>query len=119
MTNKEGNTEDTLVILWTTKDPEVAENMIFMYAKKAKSMGWWENIRVVLWGPSANLMANHAELQGRLEDVIASGVKVLACKTCADTYGVSGILEGLGIEVLYMGEHLTNYLKSGVYMLTL
>lgn len=119
MTRPENNPGKSLVILWTTRDPEVAENMIFMYAKKAKSMGWWETIQVVIWGPSAKLMAGDTDLQGSLADVIDSGVEVIACKTCADRYGVSEVLEGLGITMRYMGEPLTGYLQSGVHMITL
>lgn len=119
MTVPDDNPKKSLVVLWTSRDPEVAENMIFMYTKKAKSMGWWETIQVVIWGPSANLMAGDTDLQASLADVIDSGVEVIACKTCADRYGVSDILEGLGITVRYMGEPLTGYLQSGVHMITL
>ena len=48
-----------------------------------------------------------------------SGVEVLACRACADRYGVSEKLEELGIKVIYMGEPLTQYLKSGLHVISL
>jgi hypothetical protein len=47
-----------------------------------------------------------------------AGVVLEACKSCSDMYGVSENLEKLGIDVKYMGQPLTNYLKQGVTVLT-
>ena len=47
-----------------------------------------------------------------------SGVELLACKECADSYGVSEKFEELGIEVKYMGQPLTSMLKSDWVSLT-
>ena len=110
---------DSLVILWTTRDPEVAKNMVFMYAKNSRLKGWWKEVRLVVWGPSADLMADNLELQTELEELLASGVEVLACRACADRYGVSEKLEELGINVIYMGQPLTDYLKSGLHVISL
>jgi hypothetical protein len=50
--------------------------------------------------------------------MISHGVELLACKACADSYGVYPSLEALGIEVKYMGEPLTSYLKNDVKVIT-
>jgi hypothetical protein len=42
-----------------------------------------------------------------------------ACKACSDMYGVTENLKRPDIEVIYMGEPLTNYLKNGWKVLTL
>ena len=39
-----------LVVLWTSGDREVALKMVFMYIFNAKSRGWWEEIRLIIWG---------------------------------------------------------------------
>ena len=104
---------DKLFILWTSRDPEVAKNMVFMYAKNAKLKGWWGTVRVIVWGPSAELLVNDAGLQAELADTRKAGVEVQACKACADRYGVSARLEALDVEVLYIGATLTEYIKSG------
>jgi hypothetical protein len=42
-----------------------------------------------------------------------------ACKACADLYHVSPKLKELGIDVKYMGQILTDYLKSDKVVLSL
>ena len=118
MVEDQVNTDNALVIIWTTQDPEVAENMVFMYAKNAKARGWWEDVRLVIWGPSANLMAENPGLHKHIQDLTDAGVQILACKACADNYGVASALEDLGINVMYMGEPLTQYLKAGLPVIT-
>ena len=119
MEKKKLDANDSLVILWTTRDPEVAKNMVFMYAKNSRLKGWWKEVRLVIWGPSADEMADNLELQIELEKLLNSGVEVLACKACADSYGVSEKLEELGVKVLYMGEPLTEYLKAGLHVISM
>lgn len=47
------NDKNQLVVLWTSQDREVAMNMVFMYTKNSKLKGWWENVRLIICGPSA------------------------------------------------------------------
>jgi hypothetical protein len=109
---------DSLVVIWSSADPEVATKMVFMYTKNSKLKGWWEHVRLVIWGPSAQLLASNRELQEELEDLRTAGVELQACKRCADLYGVADKLESLGIEVIYMGAPLTEMLKTGWTCLT-
>ncbi len=102
-----------LAVLWITQDKEAAQNMILLYTRNSKLKGWWENVRLIIWGPSANLLANDVELQAELEELKTAGVELLACKACADRYGVSDKLTDLGIDVIYMGAPLTGMLKEG------
>jgi len=102
-----------LAVLWVTQDKEVARSMVFMYTRNSKLKGWWGQVRLIVWGPSANLLANDVELQAELEGLKSAGVELLACKACTDRYGVSDKLTELGIEVLYMGAPLTGMLKEG------
>lgn len=101
-----------LVVLWTSQDPEVARNMAFMYARNSKLKGWWEQVRFVVWGPSAKLLASDESLQAELLEMRAAGVELQACKACSDRYEVSDKLASLGIDVIYMGVPMTEYLKS-------
>lgn len=101
-----------LAIVWTSADREVAFKMAFMYAYNAKKNGWWDEVKLVVWGPSAKLLAGDEDLQTEIFEMKTIGVEMVACKACADQYGVSETLENLGIEVIYMGESLTNMLKS-------
>jgi len=110
---------DSIVIVWTAGDREVAKKMVFMYSKNSRLKGWWGKVRLVVWGPSAQLLAVDQELQEELEDLQAAGVELLACKACADLYGVTDKLTALGIEVIYMGAPLTEMLKTGWTCLTI
>lgn len=59
------------------------------------------------------------ELQAELGELKQAGVELQACKACSDRYGVSDKLASLGVEVIYMGVPLTEYLKSGWASLTI
>jgi hypothetical protein len=103
---------DALVVLWSSADKEVATKMAFMYTLNAKLRGWWKDVTLIVWGPSAKLLTEDSELQDRIEEMKAAGVVLLACKACSDGYGVSEGLEKLGVEVKYMGEPFTQILKD-------
>lgn len=107
------NEPDELHVLWTSSDREVALSMVFMYVFNSKTRGFWENVNLIVWGPSAKLLGQDEELQGRVKQMIEAGVKVSACVACANMYGVAGILEKLGIEVKGMGQPLTQLMKEG------
>jgi hypothetical protein len=107
-----------LAVIWSSADREVALSNVFMYTRNSLLRGWWEKVRLVIWGPSAKLMADDEELQDQLTGLREAGVELLACKACADMHGVSDELEKLGIEVKYMGQPLTDMLKSGWAVLT-
>lgn len=102
-----------LVVLWITGDPEAATHMALMYAKNSRLKEWWDQVRLVVWGPSAKLLADNPDIQAEVEDCMAAGVHVEACRACADRYDATKALESLGVDVIYMGEPMTRYLKSG------
>jgi hypothetical protein len=114
----ESTTNKSLAILWVTQDREAAVNMALMYAKNSKLKGWWEQVRLIVWGPSARVLATDQGLQTELEATKEAGVEIQACKACADRYGVSDALERMGIEVIYMGQPLTHLIKNGWHLLS-
>ena len=114
----EASTERGLVLLWVSRDREAALNMAFMYAKNSLRKGWWPRVRLVVWGPSAELTTQDAGIQKELKAMAKAGVELKACKACADNYGVSDQLSALGVEVIYMGQPLTRMLKEGWSVLT-
>jgi len=103
---------DTLVVVWSSGDSEVATKMAFMYTLNAKRKGWWKHVILIVWGPSAKLLTEDGDLQDRIEEMREAGVDLLACKACSDSYEVSESLEKLGVEVKYMGEPFTQMLKD-------
>ena len=107
-----------LAVLWTSGDREVALKVAFMYTLNAKTQGWFDEVTLIVWGPSSNLLAHDPELQDHVREMAEAGVEVVACRACADSYGVSEELESLGIEVKYMGVALTEMLKGDWEVLT-
>jgi len=107
-----------LLVVWTSGDRDVALRMVFMYTHNAKLQGWWDDVQLLVWGPSSRLLAMDGELQDSIRKMKEAGVILTACKACADSYGVSKTLENIGIEVKYMGVPLTEMLKSGWTTLT-
>lgn len=108
-----------LAVLWTSGDPEVAEKMAFMYTYNAKKQGWFEEVVLIVWGPSAKLLSENKMLQDYVKKMQVSGIKVEACIACARMYEVDGKLQELGIEVKGMGIPLSNYQKDGWKTLSL
>ena len=109
----EKNEPAKLMVLWTSGDRDVALKMVFMYTYNAKKSDWWKEIRFVIWGPSSLLLSVDKELQDYIKKMMDEGVIVEACKACADSYGVSDKLASFGIDVKYMGQPVTDMLKSG------
>lgn len=107
-----------LAVVWTSGDPEVAHRVCLMYTHAARKANWFDEVRLVVWGPSANLLAGDKDLQVKIKAMMADGVVVQACIVCADSYGVTESLRGLGIEVKGMGQPLTQMLKDGYKVLT-
>lgn len=109
---------ESVFIIWSSADPEVAHNTAFMYAHNALTRGWWQRVRLIIWGPSARLAAEDEDIQEKLQVMMNDGVEVWACRACADNYGVAPALEEFGVNVIYVGEPVTAMLKDGWKQLT-
>lgn len=107
-----------LAVLWTSGDRDVALRMVFMYTLNAMSRAWFDEVQLIVWGPSSKLLSVDEELQAEVGKMEEAGVELVACKACADSYGISGKLEELGVEVKYMGRPLTEMLKSDWVVVT-
>lgn len=105
-------TKDKLVVVWTSGDKEVAMKMVFMYTYNARKYGWWDDITLLVWGPSSKLLSDDKELQEYVRKMLNEGIEVLACKACADMYEVADDLSQIGVTVRYTGEDLTNFIKE-------
>ncbi len=110
--------DSRLAVVWTSADPDVAHRVCFMYTQNAAKNQWFGEVRLIVWGPSARLLAGDKDLQAKIKAMIKDGVVVQACIACADSYGVTETLRGLGIEVKAMGKPLTDILQSDYKTLT-
>jgi hypothetical protein len=107
-----------LNVLWTTAEKDVAIRMIFIYLMDAKGMGWFDEIDLIIWGPSAKLVAQDKQVQKELDFLMQSGINVIACEGCTQAYKVTDQLRALGINVKFMGEPLTSILHSDEKLIT-
>ena len=107
-----------LAVVWSSGDPEVAHRVCFMYTDNAKKKKWFDEVTLIVWGPSARLLAGDQDLQAKIKAMLEDGIKVQACIACADSYGVTEQLRKLGIEVKPMGQPLTDLIKGGWHILT-
>ncbi|WP_295052438.1 DsrE family protein [Sulfuricurvum sp.] len=103
---------DKLLIVWSSGEIEVAKKLVLLYGSVILPRGYWDEAHLMVWGPSAKLLAENTELQAMVAKVIESGVKASACVVCSDDYGVSEELRAMGIEPTHTGELLTQALKS-------
>lgn len=110
--------ETKLAIVWTSGDPEVAHRVCLMYAHAAATQKWFDHVTLIVWGPSARLLAADKDVQAKIKSMMADGVQVEACVVCADSYGVSERLRELGLEVKPMGLPLTRMLKDDWKIIT-
>lgn len=108
-----------LFILWTNHNPITAEKMVFMYAINSLVHGWWENVTLIVWGATAKLVNDDPKIQALVEKALQAGVKISACKACADQLGVGSRLKALDIEVKYWGVPLTEILKADETMISI
>jgi len=107
-----------LAVVWTSGDPEVAHRVCLMYAHAATTQKWFDQVTLIVWGPSARLLAADKDVQAKIKSMIEDGVQVQACVVCADSYGVSERLRELGLEVKAMGLPLTRMLKDDWKVIT-
>jgi len=111
--------KNKLTILWTNDNIITTEKMVFMYGINAKAKDWWNEVTIIIWGATVKLVSENKQIQELIEEAKLEGVHVTACKGCADQLGVTEILEGLDIEVVYHGLTLTQILKNDEKLITI
>ena len=83
-----------------------------MYAQNALMLGWLEDVKIVFFGPSEQLIVQDEQLANQVKDIAVSG-ESFACKAIADAEGFSGEFEKLGVKVEYVGPIISNFIKDG------
>lgn len=101
-----------LALVWTSGDPDVAHRMALMYSHAAKRAGWYDEVTLIVWGPSQRLLVGDKDLQAKVEAMRKDGVIVRACIACANSYGIADDLRALGLPVEPMGQPLSEMLQS-------
>ena len=89
-----------------------------MTTHAAKTNKWFNEVTLIIWGPSAKLTAENMKIQDKLKAMQNDGIIIEACIVCAREYGVAEELESLGFVVKGMGKPLTDYIKNDAKVLT-
>ncbi|WP_320169420.1 DsrE family protein [Maridesulfovibrio sp.] len=108
-----------LNMLWTNADPVTSELMVMMYAHNAIKNGWWDEVRVIVWGAPAKLVAENVHIQQLMADAREAGVEFSACEACANQLGVKAQLEALDLELKFWGAPLTELIKNNEHLITI
>jgi hypothetical protein len=109
---------ERLAVVWSSGDPDVAHKVCLMYTHAAKKAGWFDDVELIVWGPSSRLLAADKDLQTKVRAMVSDGVVVRACVVCANIYGVAERLRELDVDVKPMGKPLSDRIKSGWRTLT-
>lgn len=83
-----------------------------------RAHGWWQEMHLIIWGPSVRLAAQDAEVAEQLDDVLDSGVSTRVCKLCTDKYHVEEFYTQRGIEPGYVGSSLSDLIRQGEKVIT-
>lgn len=84
-----------------------------LYAVNAKRNNWLNDIKLIFFGPSEKLLLEDEIIQQYVEEFRLMEEKVVACKFIAEREKTEEKLTSLGIEVEYVGEMISNYIKDG------
>jgi len=108
-----------LNILWTNADLTTSKLMVLMYTNNAIKQGWWDEVRVIIWGATAKLVAENEEVQALIKSAQETGVKFSACIACATELGVVEEIKALDIELIKWGGPLTEIIQNEEKLLTI
>ncbi len=110
----------TLHILWLNDNPVTAEFMVFMYATNSLRRGWWDDVHLILWGATVQLVCENEKMRELVKTFQAEGGDVSACLRCAELLGKVEELEAIGdIDIRLMGEPLTHIIQGDDKLITL
>ena len=82
-----------------------------MYASAARKNKWFDEVILIVWGPSEKLLSENQDLKEKVATMQKDGIIVQACVSCSNMYGVTDQLKVCDIDVRRMGIPLTKYLK--------
>ena len=66
--------KNSLHILWTNADVETSQLMVMMYATNSMINHWWDGVTVIIWGATARLAAQNAQIQESIKVAMNVGV---------------------------------------------
>lgn len=114
-------TNNLLVIISSGEEAQDKAMTGLMYAINAKKHNWLENVSLMFFGPSEEMVARakpDSQLGTMLKQAFELGMTPVACKAISDGNNITTQLNGLGIETEYVGTLLSSYIKKDYQILT-
>ena len=102
---------DKLLVIISSGDREKVLTAL-MYAKNTIKYGWLEDVRVIFFGPSENLLVGDTDVSASAKELASFG-KPVACKFLSDRDSTSERIESLGITVDYVVSMIADLIKDG------
>ncbi len=99
-----------LIVLSTAEKAKALTGVL--YATNALRHHWLGDVKLCFFGPFESLLAEDEEVQERVAQLVGHQVPV-ACKFIADNHGISDKLTALGVDVQYVGQIVSDYIKDG------
>lgn len=101
-----------LCVVWKSSNEIDIEKFIIPYIYNSKAKKWFDEVEVLVWGASQEIIANSSLYKQKLKEMVDSGIPVYACKMCADGLNVTDVLESMGVNVIYTGVYLSDQIKN-------
>jgi hypothetical protein len=102
---------DKILAIISTGDREKVLTAL-MYAKNNIKYGWLAEVKVIFFGPSENLLVSDSDVRESAKE-LANLNQPLACKMLSDRDGITERIEGMGIEVDYVGIIIADLIQDG------
>lgn len=96
-----------VVVVLCSSDEQVIRTGI-MYGTNALKKNWFEDVKFIIFGGGQEVLLKNTDLLNSLLEF-----KPLACKFVADEKGIGDMLSNKGLEVVYVGETLSNLINEG------
>jgi len=101
-----------VLVILSSGDRDVALEVGLVYPLNAAKNKWMDEVKVIIFGPSERIVAHDMEVQEKIKELQKYGVEIMACKWCSDRMNITGLLEDIGIKVVYVGTVISQLLKD-------
>ncbi len=113
-------TENLVVVISSGKEAVEKAKAGMMYTINAKRNGWMDDVKLVFFGPSEELIADEhqdTEFKKLLQTAREVGLAPMACRSVSERSNITEKLELMGLDVEYIGSIISTYIKKGYQVL--
>ena len=83
-----------------------------MYARNAIKREWLDDVKIIYFGPSEQLIYNDIDVANAAIELASMG-ESYACKAISDRDGISEKIDSMGVKVEYVGSIISEHIKQG------